>query len=68
MSEVTGHIEITRHVDTALLMDLKRSKEKRQRAQEHDDVLLAMLQALDDQTTAKDAIRRYRNLNKEVSQ
>ncbi|HUV24648.1 MAG TPA: Coenzyme F420 hydrogenase/dehydrogenase, beta subunit C-terminal domain [Methanomassiliicoccales archaeon] len=68
MSEVTGHVEITRNVDTPMMMDVKRSKEKRHRSQEYDDVLLAMLQALDDQSSAKDAIRRYRNLTKEGSQ
>ena len=65
MSEVTGHIEITHNVDIKQLMEVKRSKEKRLRSQEFDDILLTMLQALHEETDSKEALRRYRNLIKE---
>lgn len=65
MGEMTGHIEITHNVDMPQMMEVKRSKEKRQRSQEFDEILIAMLEALEDQGSAKEAIRRYRNLTRE---
>jgi coenzyme F420 hydrogenase subunit beta len=65
MSEVLGHLEITKNVDTGLLMEVKRSKEKRQRSQEFDRMLLNMLEGLGDPVQGRESLRRYRNIIRE---
>lgn len=62
LSEQTGHLEITRNVNTDRLAEVKRSKEKRHRSEEFDMLLLRMLEGLRDRSRASESLRIYRAL------
>ena len=60
ISEHTGHIEITKNVELEELRSARRSKLRRERSQELDELLLDMLESLTDGDRAREAVRRYR--------
>ena len=60
----TGHLEITKSVDTNQLYMGKRNKQRRKRSQQFDDELLLMLQGLTDPAKRVEALRRYAELNR----
>ncbi|MDD1768247.1 MAG: Coenzyme F420 hydrogenase/dehydrogenase, beta subunit C-terminal domain [Methanomassiliicoccales archaeon] len=60
----TGHLEITKSVDTNQLYMGKRNKQRRKRSQQFDDELLLMLQGLTDPAKRLEALRRYSDLNR----
>ncbi len=64
MGEITGHLEITKNVDTNRLLSAKQSKERRQRSQEYDRLLLEMLRGLSDEGSRSEALRKYLKLSR----
>ncbi len=60
----TGHLEITKSVDTNQLYMAKRNKQSRKRSQQFDEELLLMLEGLTDPAKRVEALRRYAELNR----
>ncbi|MBC7107760.1 MAG: Coenzyme F420 hydrogenase/dehydrogenase, beta subunit C-terminal domain [Methanomassiliicoccales archaeon] len=59
----TGHLEITKSVDTNQLYIAKRNKQRRRRSQLYDEELLLMLEGLTDPEKRLEALKRYAQLS-----